>query len=269
MRCKFPISVFIITFNEERNIGAALNRVIEFDEVIIVDSGSTDKTLQIAQTYPNVSTYYNKFLGFSEQKSLALSLCKNDWVLNIDADELLTQGYIEAVEFLMNEGKFDALESTRTLLRWGKVPRHFSKPDRLIRFFKKESGKYEKRRVHESISIVGNVGKTSETILHCENLTLTERVEKSNRYSELRALDKCESGTQASLLSVLLSFPITFLRLYFFKGHCLDGVSGYMTSMNASFYAFLKYAKLWEFRQQEKPNQKPDFSEHHHISKAR
>jgi glycosyltransferase involved in cell wall biosynthesis len=240
----------MITLNEEANIGAALNRVIDFDEVVIVDSGSSDRTLEIANGYPNVCTYFNEFPGFSEQKSLALSLCKNEWVLNLDADEIVTDEYISVLETTIREGKLDALESTRTLIRWGKLPRSFSKPERLIRFFRKDAGKYEQRRVHESISIVGKVGKvekSDKSILHYENLTLTQRVEKSNSYSKLRALDKYESGSSVSIISVVLAFPICFIRLYIFKGHFLDGTEGFFTCMNASFYAFMKYAKLWEY----------------------
>jgi glycosyltransferase involved in cell wall biosynthesis len=241
-------SVFIITFNEEANIASALDRVRLFDEVVLVDSGSTDRTLEIAAAYPNVATCHNEFVGFSEQKAFALSLCKNEWVLNIDADELVTDEFIEAIKTTIVEDKADALESTRTLLRWGKAPKHFAKPERLIRFFRKNSGSYPLRRVHESISIVGNLEKTNATILHCENLTLSQRVAKSNRYSELRALDKIEAGGSASIIAFVFAFPITFIRLYLFKGYCLDGVEGFLTCMNASFYAFMKYAKLWEFR---------------------
>lgn len=248
MKNSIPASVYIITLNEEVNIAASLDRVSEFDEVILVDSGSNDGTLDIAKSYPNVTTFYKKFLGFSEQKAYALSLCKNPWVLNIDADELVTQEYIEAIKSTISEDKVDALESTRTLLRWSKAPRNFSKPERLIRFFRKSAGSYPQRRVHESIAIVGDIARTDATILHYENLTLSKRIAKSNSYSELKALDKYESGGSASIISFVLAFPVTFIRLYIFKGHCFDGVEGFLTCMNASFYAFMKYAKLWEFR---------------------
>ena len=248
MENSIQASVYIITFNEEVNIAKTLDRVSEFDQVIIVDSGSTDRTVEIAKSYPNVTTFYNEFLGFSEQKAYALSLCTNEWVLNIDADEHVTDEYLDAIRAAIKGDSFDALESTRTLVRWGKIPKHISKPERLIRFFRKSKGSYPKRRVHESISISGTIGKTDATILHCENLTLSKRVAKSNSYSELRALDKYESGGSALIISFVFAFPITFIRLYIFKGHCLDGVEGFLTCMNASFYAFMKYAKLWEFR---------------------
>ncbi len=240
-------SVFIITLNEEANIANALDKMAEFDEVILVDSGSTDDTVKMAKRYPNVKIFYKDFQGFSEQKAYALSLCSNDWVLNIDADELLTDEFVNAVRTTIAEDKIDALESTRTLLRWGKTPKGFSKPERLIRFFRKSKGSYPARRVHESIQIDGKIGLTEATILHCENLSLSERLAKSNRYSELRAIDKYECGSSVSIVSVVLSFPATFIRLYLFKGLCFDGVEGVLTSMNASFYAFMKYAKLWEF----------------------
>ena len=89
MSNSIPVSAFIITLNEQENIGACLDRLVEFDEVIIVDSGSSDATVAIAENYPNARVSFNAWPGFSEQKSHALSLCSNEWVLNIDADEII------------------------------------------------------------------------------------------------------------------------------------------------------------------------------------
>ncbi len=240
-------SVFIITLNEEANITNTLDMMSEFDEVVLVDSGSTDNTVDLAKRYPNVKVYHKDFVGFSQQKAYALSLCRNEWVLNIDADELPTKEFIDTIRTTIAEDAVDALESTRTLLRWGKPPRGSSKPERLIRFFRKSKASYPAKRVHESILVQGKIGTTDSTILHCENLSFSQRLAKSNRYSELRAIDKHESGSSTSVISFVLAFPVTFIRLYLFKGHCLDGVEGFLTCMNASFYTFMKYAKLWEF----------------------
>lgn len=246
MNDTIPVSAFIITRNEEDNIGLCLDRLVEFDEVILVDSGSTDATLAIAAQYANVQASYNEWPGFSKQKAHALSLCRNEWVLNIDADEILTDDYLEELRRVVKEDEHDALESRRTLYRWGRRPRHFGRDDRLIRLFRKSRGHYEERRVHESISVEGSIARSDATIIHNENLTFSQRVEKANKYSQAKAEDKFEKGDSASLPVLILIFPVTFLQLYVFKGHALDGVEGLMTSMNAAYYNFMKYAKLRE-----------------------
>ena len=243
---KIPVSVYMIVLNEEGNIGAALDRMADFDEVIVVDSGSRDRTLEIAGGYPNVTTAFHAFEGFAAQKTHALSLCRNEWVLNVDADEILTDEYIEEVRKTVAANEVDALESTRTHYRWGSRPRHFGGKDRLIRLFRKSAGHYPERRVHESISIDGKVARTEATILHHENLTYTERVAKANRYSQSRAEDKYDKGDRVSVLTLLFIFPLTFIQHYLLKGHVFDGVDGLLSSMNAAYYAFMKYAKLWE-----------------------
>ena len=249
MSQKIAASVYIITLNEEENVAESLASVADFAEVILVDSGSTDRTLEIARGFPNVRIFHNDWPGFSEQKAYAMSLCGQPWVFNLDADELPTEEFLTEVRGIIAADLHDALESNRTLIRWGQQPKNFSKNDRLIRFFRKKCGHYEVRRVHESISITGSIKKTQATILHNENLSLSQRFTKSNRYSELKAEDKFDKNQNASLASIILMFPITFLQVYLLKGHFLDGLEGFNTSMNAAFYTYMKYAKLREMHQ--------------------
>ncbi len=246
MSSSIPVSAYIITLNEQDNIGACLDRLVEFDEVVVVDSGSSDATVAIAESYPNTKVSFNEWPGFSEQKAHALNLCSNDWVLNVDADEILSDAYLDVVRETVTADEADALESNRTLYRWGRKPRHFGGDDRLIRLFRKSCGHYEPRRVHESISITGKIARTDATIIHNENLTFTQRVHKANKYSQAKAEDKFEKGHKASVITVSLIFPLTFVQVYLLKGHFLDGVGGLMTAMNAAYYNFMKYAKLRE-----------------------
>ncbi|MCG8412855.1 MAG: glycosyltransferase family 2 protein, partial [Pseudomonadales bacterium] len=243
---KLPVSAYVITLNEAENIGACLDRLVEFDEVILVDSGSTDGTVELANHYENVKSSYNEWNGFSEQKSHALSLCSNEWVLNVDADEILTDDYIDEVRRVVTENKADALESARVLRRWGTEPKSFEKSDRLIRLFRKSAGSYKPRRVHECITINGVIEKTDATIEHFENLTYTQRIDKANRYSQARAEDKFEKGARGSVFILIFIFPVSFVQSYIFKGNFLDGVDGLLSSMNTAYYKFMKYAKLWE-----------------------
>lgn len=241
-----PASVYLITFNAADRLYQLLNQLKIFSEVILVDCGSTDQTAEIARGFPNVKFYFHEWTSFSEQKAHALSLCSCEWVLNLDADEELTEAFIAEIKDTMDSGEFDALLCSRIVYRWGRRAPYFTKDNRLIRFFRKQKGHYPLRRVHERISIAGNVRKTSACIIHHQDMTLDDLVLKLNRYSQLKAMDKHEKGSKANFLILLLIFPATFIQYYLLKGFFLGGIEGLTGSVNIAFYNFMKYAKLWE-----------------------
>tara|TARA_R110000772_G_scaffold164320_5_gene275727 strand:+ start:4144 stop:4947 length:804 start_codon:yes stop_codon:yes gene_type:complete len=243
---KLPVSVYVITKNEEQNIVRLLDNLQDFAEIIIVDSGSADRTMELAESYPNTKVSYNEWPGFSEQKAHALSLCSSDWVLNLDADETLDKEFKTELQQIIAEDKYIALRSKRLLYRWGRKPRSFGKDEQLIRFFKKAHGHYESRQVHESISIDGAIKDSDVAILHHENLSYSQRIEKSVFYAKLKAQDKFVKGDRVNFIVVLLIFPLSFIRTYLIKGHFLDGFGGVLTSVNVAFYNYMKYANLWD-----------------------
>lgn len=249
---KLPVSVYIITLNEEANITRLISQLADFDEIVLVDSGSTDKTILLAGKFPNVRIFYRQWTGFSDQKNYALSLCRNQWVLNLDADEELGPGYMAAIADMVDNNSADALESRRILYRHGRIPRNFFKDDILVRFFRKSCGHYEAARVHEKLTIVGDIQSSDAVLYHFEDLSFTQRIAKSNQYSQLKAEDKFEQGKKCSLIVLVLVFPFSFLRCYLLKGCILDGAEGLLTSMNHSYYNFMKYAKLWELQREHK-----------------
>ncbi len=247
-KIKIPVSVYIITLNEADKIAALLNQLSRFEEVIVVDCGSTDKTAAIAGDYANVKFYHRNWVSFSEQKAYALSLCRCDWVLNIDADEELSEEFIDEMLTTMALNHSDALEARRIVYRWGRRTSYFTKDNRLIRFFRKHKGHYEPRRVHERISISGRVRRSNAAILHHQDMSLDELVAKLNRYSQLKAMDKFEKGRRAHFLVLLFIFPLSFVQHYILKGFCLGGYEGLNGSVTIAFYDFMKYAKLWELQ---------------------
>jgi glycosyltransferase involved in cell wall biosynthesis len=244
-------SVYIITRNEEQNLKVLLPRLACFDEVVIVDCGSTDGTVEYSRTFPNVVMSFRKWTGFSDQKAFALSLCSNEWVLNLDADEVPTDELVSAMRSLMESGEGDALQCRRILLRNGRTPKGFRHYDSVIRFFRKRCGHYEPAKVHESISIEGTIRETSAELLHYEKLSYGQRIAKSNQYSDLKANDKMAKGKRVGVFTLVFIFPVSFIQCYFGKGCFLDGIPGFLTSMNHAFYNFMKYAKLWELKDQE------------------
>jgi glycosyltransferase involved in cell wall biosynthesis len=242
-------SVYIITRNEEQNLRSLLPRLACFDEVVVVDCGSTDGTVDLARSFPNVVMSFRKWTGFSDQKTFALSLCSNDWVLNLDADEVPTDALMDAMRQQMAADQGDALQCHRVLLRNGRTPRGFKHHDKVVRFFRKRCGHYAPAKVHESITINGVINETTAELLHFEKLSYGQRIAKSNQYSDLKANDKLARGKRVGVLTLVLIFPVSFIQCYFGKGCFLDGIQGLLTSMNHAFYNFMKYAKLWELQQ--------------------
>lgn len=245
---KIPVSVYIITLNEEGTIANLLHQLRPFEEVIVVDCGSSDQTAEIARGFPNVSFSHRHWTSFSEQKSHALSLCRCDWVLNMDSDEELSDEFIDVIRATLEANDCDALESRRIVYRWGRRAPYFTKDNWLIRFFRKDKGHYAPRRVHERISVAGSVRRTNAAIIHNQDMTLDEWVVKLNRYSHLKAMDKFEHGKRANFLILFFIFPLSFIQHYLIKGFCMGGVEGLSSSVNFAFYDFMKYAKLWEMQ---------------------
>jgi len=237
-------SVFMIACNEEHNIARALESARRFREIIVLDSGSTDRTVEIAEGFSNTKVRHQAWLGFGAQKQAALEACSSDWLVSLDADEVLTVGYVDAVANIIEQGSADALMGPRRLLQWNKRPRSFRGDDLLIRCFRRDKGSYCPRRVHEGVEVEGVVKTTDALILHHEDLTLEQRFAKSEHYSSLRAQDKFDAGDRASLFHVVFIYPLKFLQSYLARGNFLGGVSGFNISRDDAYYAFMKYSTL-------------------------
>ena len=238
-------SVYIICKNEEKHIKRVLESVKEFDEIIIVDSGSTDNTLEIAKNYTK-NIYNQEWMGFAKQKEYARSLCTNEWVLNLDADEELTNELRNEIVNTINENKIDGLNIKISSLYLGKFNSEKSKFNRRIRFFRKDLGYYPEKLVHESIIVNGKIKKAKAFIYDYGTIDLKTHLDKINAYSSLRAQEKFGRNKKSSLLKLLFVFPLAFFKSYIIKRSFLNGTRGFIASMNNSFYAYLKEAKLYE-----------------------
>ena len=239
------VSVYIICKNEEKHIKRVLESVKEFTEIIIVDSGSIDNTLEIAKNYTD-NIYHQEWMGFAKQKEYARSLCSNEWVLNLDADEELTIELKNEIISTINENKVDGLNIKISSLYLGKFNSEKSKFNRRIRFFRKDLGYYPEKLVHESIIVNGKIKKAKAFIYDYGTIDLKTHLDKINAYSSLRAEEKFEKNKKSSLLKLLFVFPLAFFKSYIIKRSFLNGTRGFIASMNNSFYAYLKEAKLYE-----------------------
>ena len=244
-------SVYIICKNEEKHIKRVLESVKDFDEIIIVDSGSTDKTLEIAKEYTS-NIFYKDWLGFSEQKEYARTLCNNEWALNLDADEELSDELKNEIIETIKENKIDGLDIKISSLYLGKFNSEKSKFNRRVRFFRKSAGDYPKKLVHESIVIVGKVKNANGFIYDYGTIDLKTHLEKINNYSTLRAEEKFDKNKKASLVKLVFVFPLSFFKSFFIKRGFLNGTRGFIAAVNNSFYAFLKEAKLYELNHKNK-----------------
>ena len=238
-------SVYIICKNEEKHIKRVLESVKEFAEIIIVDSGSIDNTLEIAKNYTD-NIYHQEWMGFAKQKEYARSLCSNEWVLNLDADEELTIELKNEIISTINENKIDGLNIKISSLYLGKFNSEKSKFNRRIRFFRKDLGYYPDKLVHESIIVNGKIKKAKGFIYDYGTIDLKTHLDKINAYSSLRAEEKFEKNKKSSLFKLLFVFPLAFFKSYIIKRSFLNGTRGFIASMNNSFYAYLKEAKLYE-----------------------
>ncbi|KIM04179.1 MAG: hypothetical protein KU29_10785 [Sulfurovum sp. FS06-10] len=238
-------SVYIICKNEEQHIKRALESVKDFAEIILVDSGSTDETLNIAQHYTS-KIYHQDWLGFSAQKEYAKNLCTSEWILNLDADEELSPILKEELICTIEKNNVDGLDIKISGHYLGHFNHPWSKFNRRIRFFRKTKGHYEPKMIHESIQVQGLVKKAKGFIFDYGSNTIHTQVHKLNDYSTLGAKEKFEKKNKPSCIKLFLIFPSIFLKNFIIKRSFLNGSRGFISCMNSAFYAFTKEAKLYE-----------------------
>jgi glycosyltransferase involved in cell wall biosynthesis len=242
-----PCSVYIVTLNCGAWLEDTLNSVRDFAEVIILDSGSTDNTYAIAQSFPNVRISHQDWQGYAAQKSLALAQCKNDWVLNVDGDEVLSPELKNEIEQTIQANQIDALITPINDVFLGVPNSKHTKKHAKVRFFRKSKGQYDlENKVHENVIVDGQSVRAEGDIYHYGESSIFVKVEKNNQYSNLKAAEKFQKGKKPSLLKLSLVMPVTFLKSYFIRRSCLNGWRGFVNSMINAFYAFLKEAKLFE-----------------------
>ncbi len=257
------LSVVIITRDEEANIGRTLASVSWADERIVVDSGSTDRTREIASHY-GARVFEEPWKGYAEQKNSAIAKSTCDWVLSLDADEAVSS---ELASEIMNVVRFansaDGYFIPRRNLFLGKWIRYGGfYPDPKLRLFRRGKGAFEHREVHENMSVRGATAKLNGVLVHHAYSTLTEYISTMNQYSSLgaEALRKHREGSGKSLPSfvtnVVLRPMMNFFWNYVMRGGFLDGREGLLLHLYHSAYVSWKYAKLWELQRAPDAKQK-------------
>lgn len=244
-----PLSAFITTFNNERTLAACLESVKWADEIVVLDSYSTDNTEKIARNY-GCKFFQHEFLGYGPQKQMALEHTTNQWVLLLDADEVLSPESQAEIRALLEKGPIAA---GYTLPRQEQIFWKMSSPkvrmNHFLRLFDKTKGHVTDMPIHAAPEVNGPVLKLQHAFYHFGETSLHVKVDKINHYSTGLVKDKQAKGRHANPWIMVFYPPLFFIRSYIFKRGFMNGWAGFIGSVTLSFYAFLKYAKLYEAEQ--------------------
>jgi len=243
------LSVTIIAWNEEERLRACLESVAWAEEILVIDAESTDKTVQVAREFTD-RIWVRPWPGFAEQKNFALDQATCEWVLSLDADELVTPELRERISRIVRaNGPGDGYSIPRKNIFWGAWVRHGGLyPDYQLRLFRRAAGRFVDSAVHESVVVEGHVERLAEPLLHHSYRGLDDFVARSNRYSALAARDIVARGGRAGVLDLALRPLGRFLSMYVARGGFLDGWRGFVLAVLYANYVFLRVAKTWEAR---------------------
>jgi len=252
------ISATIITFNEERNIKAACESLAWADEIVVVDSNSTDATREIAEA-AGARVIVNPWPGFGAQKQFAVDHAQHDWIFSLDADERVSNELRKVIELLKTRADAENVDgflvSRRTFYqnRWIRGGGWY--PDRQLRLFKRTKGRWKQRHIHESVSMEpeARIGELGGDLLHYTSPNAAHHHRMiGERYAPLAARQMFEEGRRTSVVGVASAGPAAFVRSFVLKGGFRDGFAGFTIASFAAHHAFLKHLLLWELQQ--KPN---------------
>jgi len=255
------VSVTIITLNEAAHIGAAIDSVSWADEVLVIDSGSTDPTTDIARAR-GATVIHREWPGWVDQKNFAAAQAAHDWIFSLDADERVPPPLAgEIRELLSGDPPMRGYRVPRVAFHLGKWIRTTDfYPDYQTRLYDRRAARWRGKYVHESVAVDGPVGRFRHDLEHYSFRDLRDQLDRVNHYTTLAALQMHESGRRAGLFDLVIHPPAAFLRNYLLRLGILDGTAGLIISIVNAFSVFLKFAKLWELRRTPKsqlptPNQ--------------
>lgn len=243
------VSVTVICRDEAHHIDEALRSVAWADEIIVVDSGSTDGTPGIARRFTD-RVIVREWPGYAAQKEYAASLAANDWILSIDADERVSAALAAEIREVIRreprEAAFRMPRMTRHFGRWLRTTDAY--PDYQVRLYDRRRARWKPLDVHESVTADGPVGTLTNDLLHEGDDTVEQRKAKLRRYAELSAGEMRRKGRRGGAIALLLHPPAAFLRSYILRRGFMDGRAGLRVSLLQAYYVFHKFACLREHR---------------------
>jgi glycosyltransferase involved in cell wall biosynthesis len=249
------VTVTIITLDEAAHIADAIDSAAWADEILVVDSGSADDTLAIAQA-KGARTEIRAWTGYVDQKNFAATLASHDWIFSLDADERVPPALASEIRALLSTEPshpgYRVPRVTFHLGRWVRTTDFY--PDYQTRLYDRRKARWQGRYVHESVTVDGPCGQLTQELLHYSYRNLSDHLDRINAYTTLAARQMHERGRRAGTVDLLLHPPAAFLRNYVLRRGFLDGTAGLILSIVNAYSVFLKFAKLWEL--QRTPNLK-------------
>lgn len=242
------ISAVIITFNEERDIPRTLAALDFCDEIIVVDSGSTDATESICRKF-NCRFIVRPFDGDGPQKRFAISQAVNDWVLVVDADEEVSPGLKAEIKSIFSKAPPDCagFHVPISLVFMGKLLKHGGEYKKThVRLFNRTKGNFNTNFIHGGASVAGKTSSLQNHLLHYSYESLNDYLEKFNAYTSAAAEANFKKNRQGAAIQSIVRLPLTFVKIYVIKGCFLDGYPGFVWSLLSSFYPVVKFIKLYE-----------------------
>lgn len=232
------LSIIILTFNSQKYLNEVLESAKFADEILVIDSGSTDKTEEICSKF-NAKFIYQPWLGFGKQKKFGVNLSQNEWVFVLDSDEIITKNLKDEILKTLENPKFMAYKVARLNFFFGNAIKKMGLyPDHSVRLFNKNFANFNERDVHESVEFFKKnmaFGTLKNYFIHNAYENIDEFIAKQNRYSTL--------GAKKNILKALFSPSWTFFKLYIIKGGFMEGWQGFVISKLYSQYTFWKYIK--------------------------
>jgi len=241
------ISALLISYNEEKFIREFIISMDFVDELIIVDSFSTDKTIAIIKEFPHVKLFQRKFDNFSSQKNFTIEKATNDWIIFFDADERITPPLKkEIIDMVSKNADEVAYWVYRTNIYMNKEIKYSGwQNDKVIRVFKKEFCRYDGKLVHEEIEAKGKIGALKNKMKHYSYKGIDTIILKRNKYAQLQAKALYEKGKKPNLFHFLIKPAFRFFKHFILKKGFLDGFQGFMISFVYGYTVFMRYVKLW------------------------
>lgn len=256
------LTATVITYNEEQNIRECLESLAWVKEIVVVDSGSRDRTLEICRDYTD-RVFINPWDGYLEQKNVAVSRASHDWVLSIDADERVPEELRQAVERELSAPRHDGYWISRRnhfLGRWMRYGGWY--PDRVLRLFDRRKGRFGGVNPHARVMIAdGSVGLIDSHLIHLTYRDFSQYIRKQDSYTQISAVERVKRGRLPSSVTgaeLVLRAMIKFAQAYVLKRGFLDGFHGLIAAVGASYFNFIKYAKVWEQGLRADPDLRPE-----------
>ncbi len=243
------ISATIITYNEERNVARVIESLRCCDEVVVVDNGSTDRTVEIASKL-GARVIESGWRGYAGQKNFAAAEAAHDWILSLDADESLSEALEADIWQIKKNGpRHQGYSMPRLAQYLGRWILHSGwYPDRKVRLYDRRHARWVGEYVHESVQVDGSVGQLDSNVLHFTCSSLSEHLRTMDRYTTLAAEEMIARGRRVGWTDLLLDPAWTFTRTYVLRRGFLDGAEGLAIAWMAALYNFLKYAKARNMR---------------------